>query len=515
MQRDPDAIVIGAGHNGLTCACYLAREGLRVLVVELRDAIGGLTSTKPLTLDGFMHDEHASGFQLANLSPCIEELGLEARGFERLHPPVNYAHAFLDGRCIRFCRNVDDTCASIANVSEHDAKAWSTLMADYYANKDETVRTMFSAPVPGPVPEALRASVRTWVDETFESDKMKAACAAWSSHFGFAPDDEGGVLSSGFGALIQDAGNDPVRGGMQRLPDALASFLVEHGGEIRTNAGVTRIITRHRRAVGVELHDGTEIRATRLVAASMNPVLVARDLLSEQDLGRDIAAKMGAVEASFAQMTIWLALDGQPEYRCGVAAEETLYIHATANGLSFLEKLYREVRRGELPEEPVILFVNEGAVDPSRVPDGKSSLKVIVLPLPYAIEGDGPGRTSARAWKEVAESYADYVLELAERCYAPGLRARILARAVQDPVAMSMESPDCYRGDVGHLAVRLHQFGASRPIPEMGQYRTPIPNVYLCGSGTHPGPGVTMACGRNAAMTICNDLEAGRVPVPT
>ena len=126
--------------------------------------------------------------------------------------------------------------------------------------------------------------------------------------------------------------------------------------------------------------------------------------------------------------------------------------------------------------------------------------------LPYRITADASGRAPARTWSEAAEPYADYVLELVERHYAPGLRARILGRTVQDPVAMSIESPDCYRGDVGHVALRLHQTGASRPIPEMGRYRTPIRNVYLCGSGAHPGSGVTMACGRNAAMTICDDL---------
>lgn len=507
MRGDPDAIVVGAGHNGLTCACYLAREGLSVLVVELRDQIGGLTCTKPLTIDGFMHDEHASGFQLANLSPSIEELGLEARGFERLYPPVNYAHAFPDGRCIRFCRKVDDTCASIAKISKRDAEAWRALMDGYFATRDETVKTLYSAPVPSPVPDELRRSVRAWVDEAFESDEMKAACAAWSSHVGFAPDDEGGMLSSGFGPVIQDVGNDPVRGGMQKLPDALASYLVEHGGEIRTNAEVSRILVRDGRAVGIRLADGTEIRANKLIAASMNPVLVARDLLSEDDLGQEVAAKMRAVKNAPAQMTIWLALDSHPEYRCGVAAEETLYVHATGNSLSFFDETYAQTRRGHLPAAPMLTFVNEGAVDPSRVPEGRSSLKMLVMLLPFEITGDASGRVSARTWQDAAEPYADYVLELAERIYSPGLRSRILARTVQDPVAMSVESPDCLRGDVGHLAVLVNQTGASRPIPEMGQYRTPIPNVYLCGSGSHPGSGVTMACGRNAAMAIRNDLE--------
>lgn len=160
MNRTYDGIVIGAGHNGLACACHLARAGLRVLVVELHEHIGGMTATRERTLPGFWHDVHASGIQVANLSPSIAELGLEARGFDRLHPPVNYAHAFPDGRVIRFCREIDDTCASIASVSTHDARAWRALMDDYYAQKPDFVRGIFGVPEPGPVPAEQRMRLR-------------------------------------------------------------------------------------------------------------------------------------------------------------------------------------------------------------------------------------------------------------------------------------------------------------------------------------------------------------------
>lgn len=507
-MNEYEAIVIGAGHNGLTCACYLARAGLKVLVLELRDAIGGQTSTKPLTVDGFMHDEHASGIQVANLSPSIHELDLEARGFERLYPPLNYAHAFADGTALRFGRTVDETCASIAQFSEVDAKAWRALMDDYSANKTNQVRELFQVPPSGPPPEALRPSVRAWVNETFESDQMKAACQAWATHVGFSPDDEGGMLSAGFGPVIQDVGNNPVRGGMQNLPNALASYLLEHGGEIRTSARVAKILTDKGRATGVRLDDGSEIRATRLVAANVNPILVARDMLTEDELGAEVATKMQNLDHALAQMTIWLALEAPPVYRCGVAADETLYIHATDPNLEFFDRLYIEARAGLLPKRPMLLFVNEGAVDPSRVPPGCCSLKLLVMLLPFEVRGDATGRIDARGWTDAAEPYADHALQLAET-YAPGLSDRILARTVQDPLAMSVESPDCYQGDISHVGLRLHQSGASRPIPEMGQYRTPVAGLYLCGSGSHPGSGVTMACGRNAALAIYEDLNLG------
>ena len=506
MPDAHDAIIIGAGHNGLTCACYLARAGLRALVVEQHHQIGGMTRSEEMTLPGFIHDVHASGFQLGNLSPSVEELALEERGFERLAPPVNYAHVFPGGRSIRFCRDLDGTCKSIAQFSEKDAAAWRGFMDDYYANKSGIVQALFRPPEPAPIGAEQQTTLSAWADATFESEEVKATMAAWGAHVCYAPNDKGGVAASLFGSIIQDGGNRPIKGGMQKLPDALASYLREHGGEIRTNAEVERILVEQDRAVGVRLTDGTLLRADRAIASNANPLRVALDFLTEDEIGSDVAAKMRSLKPGLGQMTIWLALDGQVDFASGVRADETLYVHATEPRLDFFEKLIREARAGLLPETPMLLFVNEGAVDPSRVPEGRSTLRILVMLLPYQIADDATGVVSGRTWQEAAETYADHAIDLAERLYAPGLKRRILKRTVHDPWTMSKESPDAIRGDIGHIGVVPEQSGALRPIAEMGQYRTPVGNLYLCGSGSHPGGGVSLACGRNAALRICDDL---------
>lgn len=335
---------------------------------------------------------------------------------------------------------------------------------------------------------------------------MRAACAVWAAHTSLAPDDSGGVLATSFGPVIQDVGNNPVRGGMQRLPDALASHLLDHGGEIRIGARVERITTRAGRATGVRLADGSEITAKHFVACSANPVLLARDLLAEDDLDPDVTTAIRRVTHGLAQMTIWLALDRAPWFACGLDPRETLYVHGTDPGLDFFDTFFAQARAGILPEHPALLFVNEGAVDPSRVPEGRCSLKLIVMLLPFEIRGDATGRVPGRTWDEARDAYADHVLALAERHFAPGLGERVLARTVADPVTMSIDSPDCIRGDVCHVGVTPDQSGSHRPIPAMARYRTPLENLYLCGSGSHPGGGVTLASGYNAARTILDSL---------
>jgi phytoene dehydrogenase-like protein len=506
MATEHDAIVVGAGHNGLTCACYLARSGLRVLVVELHPTIGGMTRSAEVTLPGFMHDVHAAGVQLANLSPSIEELGLPERGFTLLHPPINYVHVFPDARALEFRRDIAGTCGSLARYSPRDADRWRLLMEDFEANRTRVVDEVFSPPRPLGGATEQHATLRSWLDASFESEEVKTAFAAWGLHVSAAPDDPGGIATSAFGTVIQAVGNNPVRGGMQHLPEALARDLQEHGGEIACGSRVTRILVEEGCARGVRLADGSEHRATRVVAASVNPILLVRDMLADEEVGADVAEKMRQVRNGCAQMTIWLALDGPVEFRAGSYFNESLYVHATLPGVDALQSVMERVRSGVVPGDPMLIFVNEGGVDPTRVPAGRASMRILVLPLPYEIRSDATAAVPGTSWDQSREPYADYIIDLAERVYVPGLKRRILKRVVHDPVTMSSESPDCFRGDVSHVGMVPEQSGARRPIPEMGRYRTPIGGLYLCGSGTHPGSGVTLACGRNAAKIILSDL---------
>jgi phytoene dehydrogenase-like protein len=154
----------------------------------------------------------------------------------------------------------------------------------------------------------------------------------------------------------------------------------------------------------------------------------------------------------------------------------------------------------------MIVSWNDSAIDPSRVPDGKALMKFVVLSVPYVITGDATGKVPARTWDKAREPYADYLIDLITANYIPDLKAKILRRVTHSPVDISRKIISAVRGTLGHGAFLPYQSGSMRPIPELGQYKTPVPNVYLCSSGSHPGPGVSMAPGRNAAQVIFVDL---------
>ena len=167
---------------------------------------------------------------------------------------------------------------------------------------------------------------------------------------------------------------------------------------------------------------------------------------------------------------------------------------------------FHQARCGLLPQTPFALICNDSAVDPSRVPPGKGLMKLVVQPVPYVIKGDMAGKIKGTGWNEVKELFADRVVDMITRHYIPGFRDRIVKRVVHSPQDIESLLPSAIQGTITHGAFLPYQIGAMRPIPELGNYRSPVLNVYLCGSGSHPGPGVTMAPGRNAAKIIYQDL---------
>jgi phytoene dehydrogenase-like protein len=182
----------------------------------------------------------------------------------------------------------------------------------------------------------------------------------------------------------------------------------------------------------------------------------------------------------------------------------------TVGGMTVTEedfaRVYLQCRGGSLPSAPMIVSWNDSAIDPSHAPAGKALMKFVVLSVPYVITGDATDKIPARTWDEAREPYADYLIDLITANYIPDLKAKILKRVAHSPVDISRKIISAVRGTLGQGAFLPYQSGSQRPIPELGQYRTPVPNVYLCSSGSHPGPGVSMAPGRNAAQVIFADL---------
>ena len=530
MPAQYDAIVIGSGHNGLTCACYLAKAGLKVLVLEQYHSIGGMTNTEEKTLPGFKSDTHATCIQFANFSPVPNELKLARYGFELIYPALCLTHAFPDGGSISVHRNLDQTCQSIAPYSKKDANAWRNLYQAFLEQKDSICQS-FNRPPASFADEATALenlpngldqyrfqmrSLRSWCNEMFEAEQTKTLLATWGMHGGASPDDVGGgSMSWLFSMMIQHFGNNVVKGGMRHLPQALAGFLKAHNGEIRTNAHVKRIVVENEKAVAVQLLDGEEIKSEKLIASNVHPRHLVIDLLGENAVGEKIAEKIQQYEVGESVMVVYLALDKPVHFKAGTKAEQSVYVHPTPPSIDYLSGVFHEARSGLLPGKPFTLICNDTAADPSRVPPGKGLMKLVVQPIPYLIKGDAGGRIRGRTWNEVKETFADRIIDLVTRDYIPDLRDKIVKRVVYSPQDLEKSLSSAVQGTTTHGALVPYQMGAMRPIPGMGNYRSPIANVYLCGSGSHPGPGVTMAPGRNAAQVIYRDLGLSFTEFPS
>lgn len=520
MPHHYDAIIIGAGHNGLTCACYLARVGLKVLVVEQYHTVGGMTVTEEETLPGFWSDIHASGYQLANLSPVPRELDLVDR-YEIIEPEIPFSHAFPEGDIISVHRDIEKTVAEIARYSVKDGETWRELMHQFLTQKDAITAAMFSPPPSFPVAAARFAaspagmdayrfsiqSVRSWANQTLEAEATKTLFGSFATFLGLSPDDAGGSeLSWLFASVLQNVGNNLVKGGMHRVTLALAEDLQAHGGEIRTDARAEKIMGDAKRATAVRLAGGEEISVGELIVSNIDPAHLITDLLGAGMVAPEIMEKMKRYEWGDSVFVIFVALDSPVNYKVGPAARQSAHVHLTEPSLDFFARIYLQCRGGELPSMPMIVSWNDSAIDPSRAPAGKALMKFVVLSVPYAITGDATGRIPERSWDEAREPYADYLIDLITANYIPDLKQKILKRVAHSPVDISRKIISAVRGTLGQGAFLPYQSGSLRPIPELGQYKTPVPNVYLCSSGSHPGPGVSMAPGRNAAQVILGDL---------
>jgi phytoene dehydrogenase-like protein len=511
---DYDAIVIGAGHNGLTCACYLARAGLRVLVVEANDDVGGLTITEEITRAGLHSDLHAFGYQFANLCPAPAELGLERHGLELLTPPVAFAHAFTDGATVQLhAAELDETCASIGAISAHDAVQWRALYGKWLDARDAIAAGLNSPP--GPLSAHLaelehaaggldeyrfsQQTMRAWTREWFDDEHIRLFLGAFSLHANIAPDEVGGGrLAWLFDSILQQYGNKVVKGGMANVAHALARCLESLGGEVRTHAPVRRIVVEDGRARAVQLADGTEITVGTLVASSIDPRTLVVDLLGADVVGADVVAKIERYEWGDSIMVIYFALDQPLEFSVGEQAARACYVHCTPPSLEYVAQMFAEARAGHLPDGPVLVVCQDSVADPSRAPAGRAVGKILVKCAPYEL--------ADRTWAAAKEAYADHVVDVLTRHYVPNFASSLIERVVHSPEDQEALVSSAVHGTELQGAFVPYQSGAMRPIPELGRYRVPGTNVYLCGSGSHPGPGVSFMPGRNAAQVVYDDL---------
>ncbi|MFD9886465.1 phytoene desaturase family protein [Streptomyces alboflavus] len=465
-----DAVVVGAGPNGLTAAVELARRGFSVAVFEARGSVGGGARTEELTLPGFRHDPCSAAHPLGINSPAFRAMPLERYGLEWLQPELPMAHPLLDGRAAVLARSVAETAASFG---PRDAGAYRRLVEPFLPHWDTLLRDFMSLPLTAlPRDPALLARFglvglppSTWLMRRFRDEPARALFSGLVAHV-IAP--LGGLATGGVGmvfALAAHARGWPLaRGGSQSISDALATYLTDLGGIIHTDYEVKRL---------------DDLPPARAYVFDTSPAALAR------------IAGLGRYYDDFrygaAAFKIDYALDGPVPWTAPEArAAGTVQVGASSREIG--AALRAASREGRAPDAPFLITVQPGVVDPSRAPAGKEVFWAYGH-VPNGWHGD----------------LTDAVERQLER-FAPGFRDRVLARATAGPPQLAARNANYVGGDIACGAASGLQL-LLRPRLTAYPYRTRHPAVFICSSATPPGPGVHGMSGHNAAKAVWKRLR--------
>lgn len=509
-----DAIIIGAGHNGLATAIMLADAGWRVLVLERNETVGGAVRTEEVTLPGFRHDLFATNLNLFAGSAFYEQHRdqLAKHGFELEASNKPFASVFPGDRFVGVSTNTEETVHSIEQISSEDGRSWKDLADDFgrisphlfpllgvempsAAAAWKLMRGMFSLGIHWPLEltRLVLQSTREFTEERFESEELRALVATWGMHLDFAPDVSGGALFP-YLEVFADAANGMVlgKGGADTLMRSLEGLFASLGGEIRTSAAVETIELADGRAGGVVLESGEKVMAELAIVANLTPTVLA-DLLPAGSLDSRHQTRVDRYRYGPGTMMIHLAMEDLPDWSAGEELRDFAYVHIGPY-MRDMTASYNSATSGYLPSRPTLVVGQPTTVDPTRAPDGKHVLWIQVRMVPGVITGDAAHEITDTDWDAVKGPFADRVIHLIEE-YAPGLSQKILARHVLSPSDLEEYNPNLVGGDSLGGSHHLMQNFFLRPLPGWRRYRTPIRGLYMCGAATWPGAGVGAGSG--------------------
>jgi phytoene dehydrogenase-like protein len=513
-----DIVVMGAGHNGLTAAAYLAKAGKKVLVLERKAWPGGGVATRELNEPGYWHDLHSSVHIMIQGNPLLtqDELGLLSRfGLNYRYSDVPHATIFEDQTALISYKDLDRTCAGIARISEHDAESYRAFAQKSMQFLPLFVAGLYSPPVPlgafvammdqseegREVLDLMQRSSLDIANQTFESDKVKIHLLRLVSENLQLPDE----LGTGMGlflmpGIIHSYGVSQPVGGSGKLSESLVRCIEHYGGEVRCNAEVRRVLVSGGRAQGVELADGQKISATDAVIGAIHPHRLRQFVAGVEPnvLKRAERATLG----SFSLFVSHYALREQVKFRtdADIGSAVMLELLATSRLDPMLDDI-DALRRGRLPSRLLLAGGDESIGDPTRVPAGRGLFHGIMF-APYRLEGRSPSD-----WDALKDEIGDRALE-GYRRFAGNLTAdNIIARTIHTPLDLERSSPNSMvGGDVHGVAPFFYQSSGHRPTPDLGQYSVPgVERLYLVGPFMHPGGGVYGA-GRATAIRMFEDL---------
>ena len=522
-----DAIVIGGGHNGLTCAAYLARAGRKVLVLERRHVLGGAAVTEEV-FPGFKYS--VCSYVVSLLRPeIIRELDLPRHGMELL-PLDGTMTPMPNGDYLWRVNDHDKTRREIARHSRLDAEAYD----EYGKAMIEMGR--FAKPIMGMLPpdptsldprgllellgmgrrfrdmrfhdkvnqvQLLTMSAVDFLDQWFETDVLKATMSASGiigTFLGVRSPGTAYVLLHHYMGEIDGAFRSwgLSRGGTGAVSNAIAAAAVEFGAEIRTNSPVAQILSKNGRASGAALANGDEIHA-KVVVSSVDPNLTFLKFMNERDLPSDFVDGVKRYKYRGSSGKVNLALDALPNFTCLPGTGPHLRgAISISPSIDYMERAYDDAKYGQFSSRPYMDMVIPSLTDPSVAPPGKHVMSCFVQYAPYHLK-DGVWDDRQR------EAFGDAVIDtIAE--YAPNIKDIILHRQVLTPLDIEREF-GLTEGNIFQGELTLEQLFFLRPVPGYAQYATPIDRLYMCGSATHPGGGIMGAPGRNAATRILKDVS--------
>jgi phytoene dehydrogenase-like protein len=513
-----DAIVIGAGHNGLVTAGYLSKAGARVLVLEQRGLVGGACVTEE-PWPGFRISTF--GYAAGLLRPkIVEELELKRFGYEPiLCDPQGFAPQ-PDGRSITMWLDDEKTQQEIARFSKRDAAMYPKYVAWWDEVLEQIEPILLSPPVPlgemlsswkGGDPQQLLKdlflqSAADLLDGWFESDELKGLLASSSIIGTFAgPRTPGTAYILAHNELGYLDGHRRIwglaKGGMGGITQAMARAAQQYGATIRTDTAVRQILVEKGHAVGVVTEAGDVHRAP-IVVSSLDLKRTFLRLLPEDAVDGGFRGRIGRIQNRGACLKFNAALDGLPHYTAAPDASRMNGSLDIAPSVEYLERAFDDAKYGRFSSRPYIDTYHQSLLDPSVAPPGKHTMTSFVQYAPTELRG--------MDWDDARTLVAETVLDTL-REYAPDIRDKVLHWQVVTPKdienLIGMTGGNIDQGDI-----TPDQLFSFRPIPGWTSYRTPLPGLYLCGCATHPGGGVLGAPGHNAAHVILSDWHAAGGP---
>ena len=517
MAEKYEVIVVGAGHNGLLAAAYLAKAGVKVCVVEKLDYIGGGVVTRDdLCAPGFKVDICSIIHVLIQANPLIvnDELGLLSKyGLEYIFPELQAIVHYHDSSYMKIYQGLDATCQTIAQFSERDAEAYRKFHDWSVKTLDMLTTGLFNPPPPfgsfvsmlqeseegKELARCMMVSALDIIDEWFENEKVKIAITRWVSELMIKPQTMGTglVLFLMIPLLHKYGGGLPV-GGSGALSESIERCLIDNGGVVKVSSPVKRFKVEQGECTGVILESGEEILAEKAVVGNLHVKQVYNQLLTENELPpgfQDTVSKI--MPSDYMLLKLDLALHESPKYKVGSELDEAFFVEFAPNTMVEYLRYFDELSYGVYSGiNPYIAC--QTLHDKTRAPEGKHTLYTGTF-APYNLKDGGPER-----WDEIRESEAERLLDFMRRYMTNMGEENIIGRFIMTPLDLERHNNAMICGDYGSIGAYLHQSVGNRPLPGWN-YRTPVKKLYMCGPSCHPGMGV-VGGGRAAVQVLMEDL---------